>query len=386
MRSTIRKFVAACDICQRHKVEQLAPAGLLQPLPIPQQVWEDIYMDFIDGLPISNGKSTILVIVDRLSKFAHFVPLSHPYTAIGVARIFFDNIFKLHGVPRTIVCDRYSTFTSLFWSELFKMNGTSYNYSSAYYPQTDGQSEVVNRAVEMYLRCFTSSRPTEWSKWLAWAEYCYNTKLHSAIKTTPFEVVYGRPPPSLLSYISGMTQVDAIERQLMTRDQVIKELLKEAQARMKVYDKNHRERQFEAGEWVYLRLQPYRQTSISIRKNLKLSPRYFGPFKVLKKIGAVAYRLELPKDSRIHLVFHVSLLKKKIGDNVVVQKELPTVDNDDDSLHPKPQAILDRRVRKQKKEVLIHWQGLSPAEATWEVLDIMKKQFPNYSLEDKAAF
>lgn len=217
----------------------------------------------------------------------------------------------------------------------------------------------MNHAVEMYLRCFTSSRPKEWSKWLAWAEYCYNTSWHSAIKTTPFEVVYGRPPPSLLSYISGMTQVDAIERQLMTRDQVIKELratLKEAQARMKnVYDKNHRERQFEEGEWVCLRLQPYRQISISMRKNLKLSPRYFGPFKVLKKIGVVAYILELPKDSRIHLVFHVSLLKKKIGDNVVVQEELPTVDNDDDSLHPKPQAILDRRVRMQKEEVLIHW-------------------------------
>ena len=105
MRSAIRKFIAACDICQRHKVEQLAPVGLLQPLPIPQQVWEDICMDFIDGLPISNGKSTILVVVDRLSKYAHFVPLSHPYTVVGVARIFFDNIFKQHGMPRTIVCD-----------------------------------------------------------------------------------------------------------------------------------------------------------------------------------------------------------------------------------------------------------------------------------------
>lgn len=168
-------------------MEQLAPAGLLQPLHIPQQVWEDIYMDFIDGLPISNGKSTNLVVIDRLSKHAHFVPLSHPYTAVGAARIFFDNIFKLHGMPRTIVCDRDSTFTSLFWSELFKMNGTSFNYSSAYYPQTDGQSEFVNRAVEMYLGCFTSSRPMEWSKWLAWAEYCYNTSWHSAIKSTPLK-------------------------------------------------------------------------------------------------------------------------------------------------------------------------------------------------------
>ena len=125
-------------------------------------------MDFVDGLPMSNGKTTILVVVDRLSKYAHFLSLSHPYTATGVARIFFDNIFKLHGMPRTIVCDRDSAFTSLFWIELFKLNGTNFNYSSAYHPQTDGQSEVVNRTMEMYLGCFSSSQPKEWSKWLAW--------------------------------------------------------------------------------------------------------------------------------------------------------------------------------------------------------------------------
>lgn len=157
MRSAIRKFIAPCDICQQHKVEHLALAGLLQPLPFSQQIWEDISMDFIDELPISNGKSTILVVVDRLSKYAHLVPLSHPYTAVGVARIYFFNIFKLYGMPRAIVCDQDSTFTSLFWSKLFKMNGTSFNYSSAYHPQTDGQNEVVNRMVETYLQCFTTS-------------------------------------------------------------------------------------------------------------------------------------------------------------------------------------------------------------------------------------
>ncbi|KAK0575090.1 hypothetical protein LWI29_033852 [Acer saccharum] len=157
MRKKIMEFIAACDICQRHKSEQLAPARLLQPLPIPNQLWEDISMDFIDGLPVSKGKTTIFVVVDRLTKYAHFIPLSHPYTAVGVAEIFFENIFKLHGMPRSIVCDRDPTFTSIFWSELFKRNGTNFNYSSAYHPQTDGQSKVVNRTLEMYLRCFSSS-------------------------------------------------------------------------------------------------------------------------------------------------------------------------------------------------------------------------------------
>ncbi|KAK0592694.1 hypothetical protein LWI29_023740 [Acer saccharum] len=275
-------------------------------------------MDFIDGLPVSKGKTTIFVVVDRLTKYAHFILLSHPYTAVGVAEIFFENIFKLHGMPRSIVCDRDPTFTSIFWSELFKRNGTNFNYSSAYHPQTDGQSEVVNRTLEMYLKCFSSSRPKEWCNWLAWAEYCYNTSWHSSIKTTPFELVYGRAPPTLLSYIPGAaTAIESVDNQLKIRDQVLQDLrvtLQESQSRMKkIYDQHHTEREFEVGDWVYLKLQPYRQTSVAIRKAAKLAPKYYGPFMILKKIGAVSYKLELPTESKIHPVFHVSLLKKKVS-------------------------------------------------------------------------
>ena len=143
IRRHIKEFICGCDIYQRHKNENLAPAGLLQPLPNPSQIWEDILMDFIEGFPLSNGKSTIFVVVDRLSKYAHFLSLSHPCTAIGFARVFFDNIFKLHGMPKSIVCDRYPTFTSAFWIELFNLNGTSFNFISSYHPQTDGQSRLL---------------------------------------------------------------------------------------------------------------------------------------------------------------------------------------------------------------------------------------------------
>ena len=134
MKKHVKKFIQQCDVCQRNKVENLSPVGLLQSLPIPTQVWSDISMDFIDGLPISHGKTTIFVVVDRLSKYAHFVPISHPYTAVGVAQVFFEQIFRLHGMPQSIVCDRDVAFTSALWKELFQLQGTHFNFSSSYHP------------------------------------------------------------------------------------------------------------------------------------------------------------------------------------------------------------------------------------------------------------
>ena len=215
-------------------------------------------MDFVDGLPMSQGKSTILVVVDRLSKYSHFIPVTHPYTAMSIAQIFFENVFKLHGMPRTIVCDRDLAFTSAFWTELFGLNGTKFNFSLAYHLQIDGQSEVVNRTLEMYLRCFTSDKPKQWVRWICWAEFCYNTSWHSAIQKTPFEVVYGREPPSLLTYVPGIAKVATVEIELMKRDQILKDLkenLKMAQDQMKKrYDLKHREKVYEEGTWVYVRL------------------------------------------------------------------------------------------------------------------------------------
>ncbi|KAG6528588.1 hypothetical protein ZIOFF_010767 [Zingiber officinale] len=149
-------------ICQHNKVEHLKPAGLLQPLLVPHQVWSDISMDFIDGLPLSQGKTILFVVVDRFSKYAHFIPLSHPYTVVKVARVFFDNIFKLHGLPETIISNHDATFTSSLWKELFRLRGTQLCFSSAYHPQSDDQTEVVNKVIEMYLRCFTGEFPKKW--------------------------------------------------------------------------------------------------------------------------------------------------------------------------------------------------------------------------------
>jgi hypothetical protein len=171
MRKDLKSFIRGCDVCQRSKHENSLPAGLLQPLPIPSRVWSHITMDFIEGLPLSQGQSVIMVVVDRLSKYAHFLALSHPYTAVTVARMFVSQVFKLHGMPLSIVSDRDPVFTSAFWSEFFKLQGTSLDMSSSYHPQTDGQSKIVNKCLENYLRCFTQDNPKQWVSWLPWAEY-----------------------------------------------------------------------------------------------------------------------------------------------------------------------------------------------------------------------
>ena len=154
MKSVVQEYVSSCDVYQRAKDETLSLVVLLQSLPIPCQVWDDITMDFIKGLPTSNSKNTILVVVDHLIKLAHLLPLAHPFTAKTMAEKFVEGMVKLHGMPRTIISDQEHVFISNFLREFFKLLGTQLKMSFAYYPQTDGQLEVVNKCVEQYLRCF----------------------------------------------------------------------------------------------------------------------------------------------------------------------------------------------------------------------------------------
>jgi transposase InsO family protein len=173
---------------------------LLQPLPIPKQNWTEVSIDFVEGLPISQGKNVILVVVYQLNKYAHFIPVSHPYTANLVAKVFVDHIFKLHGLPKSIVSDRDPIFTSQFWKELFCVTGTELLMSSAYHPQTDGQTESMNKGLEGYLRSFTGDCPKDWMRWISLAEWAYNTSVHTSTKVSPFEAVYGYPSPRLMPF------------------------------------------------------------------------------------------------------------------------------------------------------------------------------------------
>ncbi|KAJ4778469.1 polyprotein [Rhynchospora pubera] len=385
MKKFVQEFVAACSVCQRNKSVHLHPAGLLQPLPLPDKIWADISMDFIVGFPTVHGKSVILTVVDRLSKYSHFIALAHPYTAQSVALVFYETIVKLHGVPQSIVSDRDPVFTSKFWQELFRLQVVHLKLSSAFHPQTDGQTEVVNRTIEMYLRCLACDRPRTWLQWLPWAEFCYNTSYHSALKATPFEVVYGRPVPPLLPYKQGDSNIAAVDTCLKDRDDLlldVRQRLLQAQQRMKTgYDRSHRDVSYSVGQWVLLRLNHRIAVGIRHKANAKLAPRFYGPYKIVDRVGEVAYRLELPANARIHDVFHVSFLKPFSGIPPATLLPLPPMQNG--HVIREPSAITSIRQQGNHIEVLVEWKNHDKSDASWEEFSWFKDQFPTFQLEDE---
>ncbi|WVY96655.1 hypothetical protein V8G54_028806 [Vigna mungo] len=321
MHKDIQQFVQTCLVCQQAKTAHTLPAGLLQPLPIPEQIWDDIAMDFIIGLPSSNGFTVIFT----------------DYSSKSVAEVFVKTVVKLHGIPKTIVSDRDK--------QLFKLSGTSLHMSTAYHPQSDGQSESLNKFLEMYLRCFTYDSLKDWARLLPWAEYWYNTSYHHSCGMTPFKIVYGRDHPTLF-------------------------MKKHADKKRKFMKK----------------LQPYRQHSVALRKNQKLSMRFFGPFPVIQRIGQVAYKLLLPPTTKIHPVFHCSQLKLCKGDPSQSYVPLPITHTE---LPPviQPAAILQSRLilrgSHQVPQHLVQWEGIDMDNATWEDQSTLQQVFPDLNLEDK---
>ena len=162
MKKMVKAFVAQCLVCQKAKTERVKYPGLLQPLSVPSHAWQTVSLDFIEGLPLSKGCNCILAVVDKFSKYAHFIPLTHPFTALQIAKHFMDNIFKLHGMPSALIFDRDKIFTSNVWQELFRLSNTELQMSTAYHPQTDGQTERVYQCLEAYLRCTVNACPSKW--------------------------------------------------------------------------------------------------------------------------------------------------------------------------------------------------------------------------------
>ncbi|KAE8675250.1 hypothetical protein F3Y22_tig00111689pilonHSYRG00081 [Hibiscus syriacus] len=266
------------------------------PLPIPEKPWESLSMDFIVGLPVSDGFSSIMVVVDRFSKYGTFIPASKVCPAEEAARLFLKYVVKYWGVPKTIISDRDTRFTGRFWKELFKLMGSILNFSTSVHPQTNGQTERVNALVETYLRHYVSATQRDWPKLLDVAQFSYNLQSSEATNQSSFEIVTGQQPftPNtvgdlVLAKLSGILR------------------------------------------------NPYHKGLVR---------RYEGPFKVLKWVGTMAYKLELPLTIKAHLVFHVSLLKPYHQD----EEELD---------------------RGKSHRAPVGWKGLPESEGSWEPFEAL---------------
>jgi hypothetical protein len=272
-------------------------------------------MDFVVGLPrTQKGHDSIWVIVDRLTKSAHFIPVRTNYGGERLAKLYVENIVKLHGVPSRIVSDRGTQFTSRFWKSLHQAMGTKLDFSSAYHPQTDGQTKRVNQIMEDMLRACVLTYGKDWEQSLPYAEFSYNNSYQASLSMSPFEALYGRKckTPLMWSEVGERALVGpALIKEAEEKVAEIREKLRAAQSRQKNYaDKKRREISFDPGDFVYLKVSPIRGTR-RFQVQGKLAPRYIGPYQVLKKVGAVAYRLELPREmADIHPVFHVSQLRR----------------------------------------------------------------------------
>ncbi|GJS30371.1 putative reverse transcriptase domain-containing protein [Tanacetum coccineum] len=353
---------------------------------IPEWKWEKITMDFVTKLPkSSSGHDTIWVVVDRLTKSAHFLPIREDYKTEKLAKIYTNEIVARHGVPVSIILDRDGRFTSHLWQAFQEVLGMRLDMSTAYHPQTDGQSERTIQTLEDMLRACVMDFGGSWDTHLPLIEFSYNNSYHTSIKCAPFEALYGRKCRSPVIWTEvGESQLIGPEIVQETTEKIvqIRERLKTARSRQKSYaDKRRKPLEFQVGDRVLLKVSPWKGV-VRFGKKGKLAPRYVGPFEIVECVGPVAYRLKLPQElSCVHDTFHVSNLKKCLAEPDV-QVPLDEIEIDENLRFVKePIEIVERDVKKLKRRriplVKVRWNSRQGAEYTWEREDQFRKKYPN---------
>ena len=352
-------------------------------------------MDFIIGLPESAGYTKIWVIVDRFSKMAHFIPLTTEVPIEQLALMFLKEIWRYHGLPESIISDRDSRFTSKFWTSLMKLLGVKLNVSTAFHPETDGQTERVNQTLEQYIRSYCSYQQDDWVELLPLAEYAYNTGTSESTRVSPFEINYGFNPQTNWSGAVSEGQGIHPSSELMVKDwegtwAEIRDTLRRAQERQRKW---HDQKRLPAPEYTTLedvtqgrakkadRVMLNRKNIRTKRPMEKLDHRMFGPFVVLRKIGRAAYELQLPERWGIHPVFNVGLLEPYREDASGQRtKEVPVPDIVDNEPSYVIEGVLDSRWyggTKQKfpqrfVQYLVAWEGYGPEENSWEPYEMLE--------------
>ncbi|SOV04873.1 uncharacterized protein UDID_17220 [Ustilago sp. UG-2017a] len=341
----------SCPVCARYKAPRHRPYGLLQPLATPDRPWGSISLDFIEGLPPSRNYDSILVIVDRLTKFAILAPTYKTVTAKQTAVL-------LHG----------HMFISGAWKAFAEQMGVKHSLSTAYHPQTDGQTERVNQVVEQYLRMYCNYEQNDWADLLGTAAFVYNNTAHNSIGVSPFFACYGWNPkahPDIPQWL-GVHDPDLFEYLIDGKEccKYLQEQIREAQHRtVDQYNRRHKDIEFKVGDMVYINCWNWK----TWQPTLKLDTRFAGPYPVQEQIGRRAYRITLPANLRVHDVFHVSMLEPARTSSLAQWAEQPTIPSlPDEDLDFEVEALIDKCSHHGVTEYKVLWRGYSEEAASWE--------------------
>ena len=395
LKRDVAHILAQCRTCQLAKARK-QNTGLYTPLPIPHTPWKDLSMDFVLGLPkTARGHDSILVVVDRFSKMAHFLPCSKAADASSVAKLFFKEVIRLHGLLVSIVSDRDVKFVSYFWKTLWKLFGTSLKFSSAFHPQTDGQTEVVNRSLGDLLRCLVGDKQGNWDLILPVAEFAYNNSANRTTGKSPFEIVYGvmpRPPIDLAPLPidarpseSATTFAEHIRR---LHEEVRQKISLSTNTYQLAANTHRRTQNFQEGDYVMVRVCPERFPKHSFKK---LHARSMGPYRILRKLGANAYLVELPSDVHISPIFNISDLFPYRGTftppiateitHAIVPPAAPRVPTSHAAPTDQISQVLDHEVVASAlggfSRFLVRWVGRPDTDATWITEDEFHQRDPS---------
>lgn len=375
LRKDIHDYVKSCRICQQTKARNHRPYGLLQPIDPPDTKWTTITMDFITPLPqTKQGHNGILNVVDKLSKMIRSIPIPKNSDAVTIAKLFKEHIYRNHGLPSKIISDRDTIFMSKFWKTLFKLLGTKIAPSTAYHPQTDGQSEIANRKTEEMIRAFANFRKDNWDEHLVDFEVAYNSAINSTTLYSPFYLNYGIHPKTIPMHTLSSNNPSVAEflKSVQESSAFARENIRKRNIKMAEYaNKSRIPHQFAVNDKVWLSTK-----NLSLSDGFgskKLHPKFCGPFTITKKINDVAFTLDLSepmKQKGIHNTFHVSLLKPYVEDRFNREPvPPPAIALDDGTQEFEVEKILAHRRRRNKQEYLVKWKGYPDHENTWQTIN-----------------